>query len=249
MPHIDLNADLGEGHGQDAALMALVSSCNIACGGHAGDAVSMRATLALAADAGVVVGAHPSYPDREGFGRRSRFLEGEPLRESLVEQVDCLEQLASEAGMTLRHMKPHGALYNDADLDPGLSDLVASVAKQQGLVLVGPPAGELAGAASRRGLGYCAEGFVDRAYTASGHLLPRCEEGAVFSDVSQAVEQALSLVVRQRVRSVEGDTIAMSVGTLCLHSDTPNAVAVATAIRRAFSKYDIIVEPPGEPSA
>ena len=145
MASIDLNADLGEGAGSDVELMRIVSSCNIACGGHAGDAASMQATVALALADNVAIGAHPSYPDREGFGRRARFLVGEDLRNSIKKQIDSLSQIADEAGAKISHVKPHGALYNDAAKDPDLADaIVAAVVDScPDAAIVGLPRGAL----------------------------------------------------------------------------------------------------------
>ena len=179
MVSIDINADLGEGDASDAEILRVVSSCNIACGGHAGDAASMRATVAAACKNGVAIGAHPSYPDREGFGRRSAFLAGAELLTTLVEQIRSLSAVVSEQGAALHHVKPHGALYNDACSDAELADVVAEAIAEacDGAFLVGPPDSELQRAAGRRGLRFLAEAFVDRAYLADGRLVPRSEPG------------------------------------------------------------------------
>ncbi len=245
MSHIDINADLGEGGPADAELMAIVSSCNIACGGHAGDADSMTAALLLARKHGVAAGAHPSYPDREGFGRRAHFLQGPKLRASLSQQVLALAALADESGITLKHLKPHGALYHDANNDAELAEMVATLAEESGLMLVGPPAGELSAAAARRGLAYIAEGFADRAYDVQGRLVPRGQPGAVFDEPEQAVEQALSLALHRAARASGGDEISLQVDTLCLHGDTPGAVALATAVRSALVNHGVAIRAAG----
>ena len=216
---IDLNADLGEGYPYDAELLAIVSSCNIACGGHAGDADSMRATVAAASANGVAVGAHPSYPDRDGFGRRSVYSRGPELRESLIEQISALKSIAAEQGVTLTHVKPHGALYNDAVNDRELADLVvdAIAVSVPDAAFVGLPDSEMQSAASARSLTFVAEGFIDRAYLANGQLVPRSLPGAVHKSLELVIPQAISLVGK--------------VDTLCIHGDTPGAAESAAAVR------------------
>jgi len=227
MPAIDLNADLGEGDPHDAELLTIVSSCNIACGGHAGDAASMRATIASAISNNVAIGAHPSYPDREGFGRRSNFLAGDELRISLLAQINKLASIATELGAALVHIKPHGALYNDAVNDRELADLVAGcvATAAPGTAFVGLPDSEMQHAASRHSLDFVAEGFIDRAYQADGQLVPRSEPGAVHKSLELILPQAVSLVGK--------------VDTLCIHGDTPGAVAAAAAVRDALESQGV----------
>ena len=227
MPAIDLNADLGEGDPHDAELLTIVSSCNIACGGHAGDEASMRATIASAVSNNVAIGAHPSYPDRDGFGRRSNFLTGDELRVSLLAQINTLASIANELGAALVHIKPHGALYNDAVNDRELADLVAgcNATAAPGTAFVGLPDSEMQRAASRHSLNFVAEGFIDRAYQNDGQLVPRSEPGAVHESLELVLPQAISLVGK--------------VDTLCIHGDTPGAVAAATAVRDALEKQGV----------
>ena len=241
MHRIDLNADLGEGGTADAELMTIVSSCNIACGGHAGDPGTMTSTLRLARVHGVAAGAHPSYPDRDGFGRRPRFMAGRALFRSLHDQIGRLAELASSLDSPLRHLKPHGALYHDANAYPELSTMLANLANAFELRLVGPPAGALRAASQDSGVGYIAEGFVDRAYTADGGLLPRDQAGAVFDREDRAVRQALSIAGHQRVTTHDGNEITLSVDTLCLHGDTPGAVDMARAVRSALRLVDVVI--------
>jgi UPF0271 protein len=181
MAEIDLNADLGEGGACDEELLRVVSSCNVACGGHAGDAESMGLTVRSAIANGVAVGAHPAYPDREGFGRESGFMTGDALYESLTEQVSELADIAAHLGARLTHVKPHGALYNDALRDGTLADVIARVtAEAPGEpAFVGMANTELEFAAKRHGLTFIAEAFVDRAYEPDGALVSRKEPGAV----------------------------------------------------------------------
>ena len=226
---IDLNADLGEGDPCDQELLRIVSSCNIACGGHAGDAASMRATLQSALDNDVSIGAHPSYPDREGFGRRSAYLSGEALFESLTAQINALKSVAGEAGAQLSHVKPHGALYNDAVNDRTLADLIARavLAAVPDAAFVGLPDSELQQAAAGHGLTFIAEGFIDRAYQDNGQLVPRSEPGAVHNSLELVLPQAVSLVGK--------------VDTLCIHGDTPGAAEAAAAVRAALEKQGVAI--------
>jgi UPF0271 protein len=227
MPVIDLNADLGEGDSHDAELLTIVSSCNIACGGHAGDDASMRETVASAISNNVAIGAHPSYPDREGFGRRSAFLVGDELRASLIAQIRKFAAIAKEQGATLVHIKPHGALYNDAVNDRELAGMVAGcvAAAAPGAAFVGLPNSEMQDAAGRHSLNFVAEGFIDRAYQDDGQLVPRSEPGAVHKSLELVLPQAVSLVGK--------------VDTLCIHGDTPGAVQAAAAVRDALEEQGV----------
>ncbi|MDJ0698628.1 MAG: 5-oxoprolinase subunit PxpA [Woeseiaceae bacterium] len=233
MATIDLNADLGEGDAFDDELLQIVSSCNIACGGHAGDESSMAATVQNAIANGVSVGAHPSYPDREGFGRESGFMRGEPLYESLTTQLETLTDIAGELGARLTHVKPHGALYNDAVKDPELADVIARVTAeaQGGPALVGMANTELQFAAERHSLDFIAEGFVDRAYEADGTLVSRKEPGAVHTELAVATNQAVTIARDGNVTARNGETVEVKADTLCIHGDTPNAAEAARAVR------------------
>jgi UPF0271 protein len=241
MTTIDLNADLGEGDAYDAELLQVVSSCNIACGGHAGDAASIEATIREALENGVSVGAHPSYPDREGFGRRSGFMSGEPLREALRSQLDDFGRVADELGATITHVKPHGALYTDAVVNADLADVIASaVAEMPGKpLLVGQAGTELESAARKHGLAFVAEAFVDRAYQSNGQLVPRSEPGAVHGDITSIQSQAVHLARRGEVTAQDGSTVSVRADTLCIHGDTPGAAAAARAVREALEKEGV----------
>lgn len=240
---IDLNADLGEGCGNDAALMTVVSSCNIACGGHAGDEASMRAALTLAKANGVAAGAHPSFPDRENFGRTPSPLRGEDLERALGEQVETLRALAAEQGITLTHLKPHGALYNMAARDHGLAESVVRVLKAQlpAAQLVGPAGSELQQAADRAGVPFIAEGFADRAYEADGQLRDRKQPGAVIHDPEHQTQQALEMAFKARVITHGGEPLDLRVETICVHGDTPEAYAAAQAIRAALEANGLTI--------
>jgi UPF0271 protein len=227
MSSIDLNADLGEGDAYDTELLAVVSSCNIACGGHAGDEQSMRVTVAAAITNNVAIGAHPAYPDRAGFGRRSRYLAGGELKDSLLAQIRALNSVALQQGVELVHVKPHGALYNDAVNDRELADLVVScvVIAVPGAAFVGLPGSEMQNAAARQFLSFISEGFVDRAYQEDGQLVPRSEPGAVHDSLDLILPQAVSLVGR--------------VDTLCIHGDTPRAAEAAAAVRNELEEQGV----------
>ena len=226
---IDLNADLGEGGLYDVELLKIVSSCNIACGGHAGDAETMRRTLLAALENDVSIGAHPSYPDREGFGRRSGYLSGEDLLEALTQQINDLNALAIDAGAEISHVKPHGALYNDAVNNRELADLIARaiLAGVPTAAFVGLPDSELQEAAAGHGLKFIAEGFIDRAYRDNGQLVPRSEPGAVHTSLELVLPQAVSLVGK--------------VDTLCIHGDTPGAAEAAAAVRTQLEKQGVTI--------
>lgn len=214
---IDCNADLGEGIGDDEAMLALVTSANVACGGHAGDDASMARTVAAARRNGVVVGAHVSYPDRAGFGRTRIAIDRTALADSLAEQLEALRR---HAGDDLRYVKPHGALYNDLADDASLATLVMDVVARAGserspLAVLTLPSSEGVHAAERAGVPWYAEGYADRAYTPAGRLVPRSQPGAVLHDPDEVAEQALRLAQGGVVQS------------LCIHGDTPGAVHLA----------------------
>jgi 5-oxoprolinase (ATP-hydrolysing) subunit A len=227
---IELNCDAGEGRGglgggHDDALIPLVSAVNVACGAHAGDAATIRRTVALARDAGAVVGAHPSYPDLAGFGRRHVQMTPAALEESLVEQVEAVGAVARELGSVLRHVKIHGALYNEAAIDVALAEVVVrAIARCEGsIIVVGPPGSRLLEVAGSSGLPTMAEGFADRAYEPDGSLRSRTLPGAVHTDPDVAARQAVELAA------------AGQVATICIHGDTPGAPAIAAAVRAALA--------------
>ncbi len=241
---IDLNADLGEGKPHDELLLGIVSSCNIACGGHTGDKASMTQTVRLASRHGVSVGAHPSYPDPEGFGRRSGFMSGAELAESLAQQVESLAVICEQESVTLKTLKPHGALYNDARAKDELAEMLVQLAGRFGLELIGLPGSATQRAAERVGVNFLPEGFVDRAYLADGSLCPRAQAGAVIDDVSVAAEQALRLAEGRPVSSVDGEAIRVDIDTLCLHGDTPNAADTARAVQSRLASANIAIRSP-----
>lgn len=241
MSTIDLNADLGEGDPHDEELLKIVSSANIACGGHAGDAGMMARTIRSAIANGVAVGAHPGYPDREGFGRESGFMDGDALYESLTEQVTALADTAAQMGARLAHVKPHGALYNDAIGDRALADIIARVtAETPGEpAFMGMANTELEFAAGRHGLTFIAEAFVDRAYEPDGTLVSRKEPGAVHDDMAVATTQAVRLAEDGRATARNGDEVCVRADTLCIHGDTPRAGEKARAVRDVLESHGV----------
>ena len=240
-PRIDLNGDVGEGMGHDPELIPLLTSAYVACGGHTGHEATMRATVVLARAHGVAVGAHPSFPDREGFGRRAMPMASDQARQSVTDQIRALAGIAAGEGVVLRHVKPHGALYNLAAQDAQLADAIARAvgAVDQELVLVGLAGSELIAAGRRAGLRTANEVFADRAYAADGSLVPRDRPGAVIHDTFAVVERALAMVRDRRVASIDGQTITLEVDTICLHGDTPSAPILARAVRDALTRAGI----------
>ena len=231
MRFIDLNADLGEGGTQDAALLELVSSANIACGGHAGDEETMRRSIEKALACGVAIGAHPGYEDREHFGRLAMVLSLEKVTDLVQRQVEALATLAENAGARLHHVKPHGALYNQASRDALLAAaVVAGITRvSPDLILYALPPSALAEAGRAAGLAVYAEGFADRRYRFDGSLMPRGEPGAVIKDVDAAVVQAMEIVSHGKVE------------TLCVHGDGVTAVAILRAVRARLGEAGLAV--------
>lgn len=243
---IDLNSDLGESFGpwpmgQDSALMDSISSANIACGFHAGDPGTMRATLALARDKGVAVGAHPGFPDLVGFGRREMKASPAEVEDFVLYQVCALAGMAAAQGMRLQHVKPHGALYNMACKDRALADAIAKAVASldRALILFGLPNSELLRAGQAAGLSVAAEVFADRAYDPDGSLTSRSKPGSVIHDTRQVVERAIVMVRDKRVVAIDGSTIALQADTICLHGDTPGAAEHARAVRRGLESAGV----------
>jgi UPF0271 protein len=243
---IDLNSDLGESFGpwpmgQDAALMASITSANIACGFHAGDPGVMRQTLALARDKGVAVGAHPGFPDLVGFGRRELKASPSEVEDFVLYQVSALAGMAAAQGLKLQHVKAHGALYNMACKDRALADAIAraTAACDRSLILFGLPNSELLRAGEAAGLRVAAEVFADRAYERDGSLVSRAIPGSVIHDRHAVVERAVRMVKEQEVVTADGATIALRADTICLHGDTPGAADLARMIRAGLESAGI----------
>lgn len=240
---MDLNADLGEGCANDAALMEVITSCNIACGGHAGDAITMRQALQLAKDYQVSAGAHPSFPDKENFGRTRSTLSGAALELELKKQLKLLKKEAAAIDTCLTHVKPHGALYNMAarDADLAKSVLTALLEILPGAALFGPPDSRLQDAAIKADVKFIPEGFADRVYEATGHLRDRKHEDALISTPEDQTQQALKMTLDQSVNAHSGEEIPLKPQTICVHGDSPSALAAAVEIRDALLAHGISV--------
>lgn len=245
---IDLNSDLGESFGawrmgDDAALMSVITSANVACGFHAGDPGVMRRTVALAREHGVAVGAHPGFPDLAGFGRRDMRCAPQDVEDFIVYQVGALAAVAAAEGVRLQHVKAHGALYNMACVDAELAAAIArgTAAVDPSLILFGLPGSALLDEGRRAGLRTAAEIFADRAYMADGSLVSRARLGSVIHDPAQVVERAVGMARDRSVMSIDGHAVALKADTICVHGDTPGAAALAAQIRVALEASGITV--------
>lgn len=241
--NVDLNADLGEGAGCDRELLQLVSSANIACGFHAGDAQTMLQSIRWAREFGVAIGAHPSFPDRENFGRTAMQLPAETVYAQVVYQVGALKALTESEGGRLVHVKPHGMLYNQAASDPQLADAIAAAvnAVDPALILVGLANSELIRAGVRHGLNTRQEVFADRGYQTDGLLVPRGQPGALVDSPEQAITQTLTMIQQGQIQSLSGEWVKVQADTVCLHGDGAHALDFARQLRQAFSQLHIAV--------
>lgn len=247
MVTVDLNCDLGESFGawrmgDDDALLPLITTANVACGFHAGDPQTMLATCRAAAALGVTVAAHPGYRDLVGFGRRDIAMAPDALRADLLYQVSALAGLAVTAGTAVRALKPHGALYNRAAVDPVTAAVVAEVGAERGLPVLGLAGSAMQHACAAAGTPFIAEAFVDRGYRPDGTLAPRGEPGAVLTEASAVAARAVRMVREGRVEAVDGTALSVRVQSLCVHSDTPGAVAIARAVRDALLEAGVTVQ-------
>ena len=226
--------------------MPLISSANIACGGHAGDAESMREAVALAIEHGVAIGAHPSFPDREHFGRQEMHLPARELHECIVAQIESLAKVAAAAGARRHHVKPHGALYNMAARDAALAATVVAAIRSvdPSLLLFGLAGSALLVVAERLDLRAISETFADRAYRSDGSLLPRDQQGSVLHDQTAVAARAVAMVQDGAVIAVDGSRVAIRADTICLHGDSPGADVMAMRIRDAFAAAGIRVAAP-----
>ncbi len=244
---IDLNADLGEMPGAtgvdlDAALLSVVSSANVATGGHAGDLDSMLRVCREAVRSGVQVGAHVSYPDRAAFGRRSMALAPPELRATVTEQIVQLRKAADATGARVGYLKPHGALYHDAAIDPALADVLLEIADRAGVAVLTLPGKTLHVRGAAAGTQVFTEGFADRAYRADGNLQPRDRPGALIHDPTTVRTRVVALARRLPFDAVDGQ-LSLAVDSICLHGDTPGAVELARHVAESLTQAGISIRP------
>jgi UPF0271 protein len=249
MKTIDINCDMGESYGawkmgEDAAVMPYITSANIACGFHGGDPATIRKTVGLAVEHGVAIGAHPSLPDLQGFGRRVMKISPQDMYDLVVYQAGAVEAFARAAGARLHHVKCHGALYNMAANDAALSEAMARAAKDLGVMLYVLSNSKNFSIAKQAGIPVAGEVFADRGYSDDGTLAPRDRPGGMIEDAGEAVARALAMIEQGYVTSLSGKRVPVSADTLCLHGDQPGAVAFAKAIRKAFADKGITVAAP-----
>lgn len=241
---IDLNADLGEGAGTDEELLEYITSANVACGEHAGDLETIRRTAALARAHGVGIGAHPSFPDREGFGRREMTLPPDDVTATVAAQIEVVARAASETGTRLQHVKPHGALYNQAASDRALAAAIGHAVRRvdASLIVMALAGSPMVAVLRDLGLRVAQEAFVDRGYSAGGTLVPRTQPGALITDPATAARRAVLLATEHMVLAETGETINVNAATLCLHGDTPGASELARAVRQALKHAGVSVQ-------
>lgn len=244
MPFIDFNCDLGEGTGNDEAIMPFISSASIACGYHAGDEATMKATVALCAKYHVAIGAHPSFPDKENFGRTSMQLPADEIYHIVLLQVEMLKQIAYQQNKRLQHVKPHGALYNIAAKDLVIADAIAKAVKDcdESLLLFGLPNSQLETAANNHGLVFIGEAFADRTYQPDGSLTSRTAPNALIEDEAQSIAQVLQLVNDNTITAINGDIINIKAKTICLHGDGKQAVQFAEALHGTLLSKGITIQ-------
>ena len=243
---IDLNCDLGEysefnRYTNDEEIMPWITSANIACGMHAGDPVTIDQTVRLAIHHGVAIGAHPGFPDRPNFGRKEMILSSAELKASLISQIEAVKVCVEKYGQKLHHVKPHGALYNMAAVDPELAELIATTiaSVDKSLILFGLSGSVMKQAASHADIQYASEVFADRACTDNGTLLHRSEKGAVIHDIQTVIDRAIQMVRNKSVETVSGKIIPFEVDTLCIHGDNPVAPDLARNMAGAFRQNGI----------
>ena len=245
---VDINADLGEGGQHDDQLYSLITSANIACGFHAGDADTMRVAILRARDAGVAVGAHPSLFDRENFGRKELPVTAGDVANAVKYQLGIFQSIAESADVSMTHVKPHGALYNMAARNSELAGAVIESVMEidPALILFGPAGSELVSAGERAGLKIAREVFADRNYLANGSLVPRARPDALLHDPSEAAERVVRMLRDGKVRSVEGPDVDVQAETVCVHGDAPGAVEFARALRSRLKKEGVRISAPGK---
>ena len=248
MYKIDLNSDIGESFGaycmgDDEAVMDAVTSANVACGFHAGDPLVMKKTIKNCAAKGVAVGAHPGYPDLVGFGRRNMKCTPEEEYADCLYQIGALSAFCRTNGLALQHVKPHGAMYNQAAKDPGLARAIARAVKDSGenIILMGLANSEFENAAKEMGVPFAAEAFADRGYMPDGSLVPRSQPGAIIHDVEEAAKRVVRMVTEGTVGAVDGTVINFRPQSICMHGDPPEAVDRAKTVRRELEAAGVKV--------
>ena len=241
---IDLNCDMGEGMDNDAKLMPFISSANIACGYHAGSDSIMRATVALAKQSGVSIGAHPGFADKENFGRTEMQLSETELYQLIWDQLALMQTITQEASVAMHHVKPHGALYNMAARDAVMARIICQAVKDfdAHLILYGLSGSYLISEAEALGLKTASEVFADRTYQDNGSLTPRSQPSAMIHDQASSLAQVLQMIQKQTVVSVTGKTIPLSAETICIHGDGPNALSFAQEINAALHTASIKIQ-------
>ncbi len=244
---VDLNADLGEGAEHDNELLALVTSANIACGFHAGSATMMRESLLAARGRSVAVGAHPSFDDRENFGRRELSMPGEDIFSLVVYQVGAFAAVAKSLGMHVQHVKPHGALYNMAARNEAIADAIVQAVRavDPQLMIFAPDMSALSRAAQAREVRVAREVFADRNYMPDGSLVPRDRPDALLHDPAEAADRVFRMLREEKVRAIDGSDVAARADTICVHGDTPGAVEFARELRLALHQAGIVAAAPG----
>lgn len=246
---IDINTDTGESFGRwrmgdDESLLAYVSSANIACGAHAGDPVVMDRVAAACAEKGVGAGAHPGFPDLQGFGRREMRMSPSEIESFVMYQIGALRVFVESKGRTLTHVKPHGSLYNMASVDEAAAQAIAravarSARKGENIVLVGLANSLIIESARKAGIPAASEGFCDRGYAPDGNLARRGTPGSLVTDAESAARRAVDMVTKGTVTALDGTEVSLKVDTICVHSDTPGAVEIAAAVRSALAKAGV----------
>lgn len=240
MKQIHINCDLGEGGEHDAELMLMISACNIACGGHAGNVESMQRTVALALEHGVEIGAHPSYPDKDNFGRKRMKISAEDLQRSLVAQILSLKQITESEGGKLTHVKPHGALYNDAAKDKNIAEIVLKSVQEfdEDLPIYAPINSVISSLAEEK-IPVVFEAFADRNYNEDYSLVSRQKETALITQKEEVFQHLFSMFSTGEITCENGRKISCNATTFCLHSDTPNSVKILQYLRQKFSENGI----------
>jgi UPF0271 protein len=243
---VDLNSDLGEGAGHDNEILDLVSSANIACGFHAGDPASIFASIQAALERGVALGAHPSFPDRENFGRTEMAMPPAEVYAFVAYQIGAFQSLARAAGGRMNHVKAHGALYNMAARDRALADVIANAVftLDPKLILFAPAASQLDYAATELGLQTASEVFADRNYLTDGSLVPRSRPDAFVHDPVEAADRIIRILIEGKVRAVDGTDVSVSGSTVCVHGDNPQAVAFVRKVRERLELEDVLIAAP-----